>query len=558
MIYTLDSAIPPIKICQENEIKDKINIFTQFFIHPNKDRFKEILFCLKQNIQNPHIDKIYLLNERIYSINELGGIVSDKIIQVNINKRLTYAHVFNYISKNKINGFFCIINADIFFDDTLKQLHMTNLSNEKYIFAQLRFEYNNITKKSIIFGPYSLSQDTWIFHSNFIEIIIKYIRIFIFELGIPGCDNKILYLLNILGFQIINYPDFIKTHHFHSTQIRNYDKSKIIQKPYCLINPLNYTSIKNSNNVFNKLDNLSFYDNHILYDYIINKINKQHKFIIPRIAGVENNLAVLARYYNLSNNNNEKKKFLETINNEYFKKTMKNNAGIYFENINSIFNYSNMYLKSFEKCELYTGWEKNGDVFRYISYSQNYIQQEICKNMKMIWAFSLDIFHYIHFENPWTFALKGKKILLISAFNESLQKQILIRENIYGIDLFPECTFTLIKPPQTQGSQPSKDFYNEFQNFCKKLDLIKNDYDIALVSCGGYGNLVCDYIYENHNKSAIYIGGVLQMYFGILGNRWIRERSDIVNMYFNEKYWVRPLDSEKPLNYSSVEGSCYW
>ena len=69
MIYTLTSAVPVLK--NEADIKYKINIFYQFFIHPNKERYNEILFCLLQNVNNPSVDKIYLLNERIYTINEL-------------------------------------------------------------------------------------------------------------------------------------------------------------------------------------------------------------------------------------------------------------------------------------------------------------------------------------------------------------------------------------------------------------------------------------------------------------------------------------------------------
>lgn len=47
------------------------------------------------------------------------------------------------------------------------------------------------------------------------------------------------------------------------------------------------------------------------------------------------------------------------------------------------------------------------------------------------------------------------------------------------------------------------------------------------------------------------------MYFGILGERWLRERPDIVTLYLNE-WWRRPSDAEKPRNFQAVEGSCYW
>ena len=58
-------------------------------------------------------------------------------------------------------------------------------------------------------------------------------------------------------------------------------------------------------------------------------------------------------------------------------------------------------------------------------------------------------------------------------------------------------------------------------------------------------------------KSAIYVGGVLQMYFGIYGMRWMRERKDIMNLFMNQ-YWSRPMESERPEGYEKVEKSAYW
>ena len=144
-----------------------------------------------------------------------------------------------------------------------------------------------------------------------------------------------------------------------------------------------------------------------------------------------------------------------------------------------------------------------------------------------------DIFHFVN-TTPWTHALRGKKLLIISPFVESIREKIDEREKIYGIDLFPECEFTFLKPPQTQGSEDSELFTVELEKFKNNVeDILKKDgFDIALCSCGGYGNLICDFIYSL-GKSSIYIGGVLQMYFGIYGERWIRERPDILKLYQN-------------------------
>ena len=47
------------------------------------------------------------------------------------------------------------------------------------------------------------------------------------------------------------------------------------------------------------------------------------------------------------------------------------------------------------------------------------------------------------------------------------------------------------------------------------------DFDIALLGCGCYGHPLCDFIRNELNKSAIYIGGGLQLLFGVMGGRWI-------------------------------------
>jgi hypothetical protein len=172
----------------------------------------------------------------------------------------------------------------------------------------------------------------------------------------------------------------------------------------------------------------------------------------------------------------------------------------------------------------------------------------------MISSLTMDIFHYIH--NPWTHVLKGKRLLIVSPFVDSIREKEKDRKKIYGIDLFPDCKFVYLKPPQTQGEVESKEYTDELHKFFNKVSILKDDFDIALCSCGGYGNLVVNFIYEM-GKSAIYVGGVLQMYFGIYGSRWMRERKEVMQLYLNNS-WSRPKEKEKPKGFKNVEGSAYW
>ena len=530
--------------------KDNIILITQFYIDKDNKRQKEILETLKYNVNNKNIDKILLFNEKIYTKNEMNLTDNDlnKITQINIGKRLKFNDIFNYIEDNKIKGYIIIANSDIFFDDNLFILFKTNLINEKKIFSLLRFEHNK--RGNHIFGPRGDSQDTWIFHSNY-NIKKEQSKIFNFELGIPGCDNHIIYLFMILGYKVYNEPYLIKTYHNHETQKRNYNNStKRITKPWIRLIPVT----ENKDGFIDRNDNWWRFniieENLQLFNYIKNKLNNNKNFIIPRIAGVENNYAQMGM--SILNNrkvgDNEMNYIKNTIG------TMKNNAGIKLSDINSIIKYSQLYLEAFNKCDIYFEWDPWGDVYKYIKGSHDFININF-KNKKRLWAFTLDIFHNIY-NNPWTQSLKGKRLLIVSPFKKSFEEKLPVLKEIYGVDLFPDCSFIFIKPPQTQGDCESKEFDKELDDFIHEVEKIKDDFDIALCSCGGYGNLVCSKIYDM-NKSAIYVGGVLQMYFGVYGSRWMRERGAILRLFMN-KHWSRPKEEEQPDGFKKVEGSCYW
>jgi hypothetical protein len=512
---------------------DPVILFQQFFIHKNKERLAEIKYCLRQNVDNKFINRIILLNERLYSNNELG-VNSSKITQIIIGHRLTYRDVIEYVKLAELKAYVVIANADIFVDETIHALSTVDMVNDKKVLAQLRWEFEGDITAVKIFQHNGMprwdSQDVWIFHTAHIDCLYERVKAFSFELGQAGCDNHITYLFKILGFDVVNDPMLIHCLHFHKTQIREYSSTNSIKPPYLLVNPVGSPQVMN--------EMVKFDDNLILYNFICKRFKDGMNFVIPRVAGVENNTAFTKSFKWCRQN------------------VMKNNAGILLTSQESVERYSNAYLKAFENCHLYTGWEKSGDVYKGISSSQDFVQFRVASNSRMCWAFALDIFHYIY-NMPWTFALKAKRILIVSAFAETIRGQINKREKIYGIDLFPECTFVFIKPPQTQGENVSEEWDVELAKFDNDLAQIDGQYDVALVSAGGYGNLICNMIYEKYNKSSIYVGGVLQMYFGVLGNRWLEERASVVRMYLNE-HWTRPSKEERPIGHTAIEKGCYF
>ena len=228
-----------LKLYYEMQTRDPIILIQQYYLNNNKNRQAELKFCLKKNLENKYISHIYLLNEKIYTLEELGldkDCSYNKLTQIDISKRLTFKDAFQFIKTNNINGYCVISNLDIFLNDTINQLKFSYLHKEKCCLGLTRYEYKDEDNYYFdkIFINSGWSQDTWILHSNSIVKELYELDIFDFNLGTPGCDNKILYLLYRLNFNLVNCPTLINIFHYHTTNIRNYIDNKVrpIPPPY--------------------------------------------------------------------------------------------------------------------------------------------------------------------------------------------------------------------------------------------------------------------------------------------------------------------------------------
>jgi len=198
-----------------------ICLFQNYYTDKDKDRNNELRVCLQKNINNPLIDKIYLLSEESIFIN------NKKIIKVPANKRPTYSDFFNYINSIVLSSDISIIsNSDIYFDSTLSLL--TPFSDNT-CYALCRWDGDT-------FYNHSDSQDAWIFKGK-----IKDIKDLDFGLGIAGCDNAIAYKIEQAGYNILNPSKSIRAIHLHNTEVRNYiQNGKVIKRippPYKQIAP---------------------------------------------------------------------------------------------------------------------------------------------------------------------------------------------------------------------------------------------------------------------------------------------------------------------------------
>ena len=149
--------------------------------------------------------------------------------------------------------------------------------------------------------------------------------------------------------------------------------------------------------------------------------------------------------------------------------------------------------------------------------------------------------------------MKGKRVLIIHPFEKTIKKQYLKRELLFkNKETLPDCTLLTYKTFMTLGNNKIHESWKQtYEIMCN--DIEKINFDIALLGCGGYGHPLVHFIRNNMKKSAIYMGGALQILFGIKGKRW--DNHQIISTLYNE-HWCYP--EEIPKNYEKIENGCYW
>lgn len=226
---------------------------------------------------------------------------------------------------------------------------------------------------------------------------------------------------------------------------------------------------------------------------------------------------------------------------------MQNWSGFFPPTQQKIEQFCELMLKDVEQVDVLGSWIPE----------EKYLEHEL-KDAKKIRFIYLDPFWS---NQPWTRALKDKKVLVVHPFAETIQRQYKKRELIFENGLLPSFQLTTIPAVQSiAGNKTNFADWFEALDFMK-AEIDKVDYDICLIGAGAYGLPLAAHV-KRRGKKGFHMGGSLQLLFGIRGKRW--EKPDYASGsklnypgLFNE-YWIRPGENEKPKNSEKVEDNCYW
>jgi hypothetical protein len=204
---------------------------TQFYTPPQNRRRREIRKALDLNQNSKLLDKILLLNERSEEI-PAGAVETEQKV---IGKRLTYADVFRAAATMPPDVWLVFANADIAIDDVSWRL-LWQINMENKFLALLRWDVpdSGRLEDAQIFGPRADSQDTWVIRVADIqargpEALAKELEV---PFGKMGCDNAIALDMLRKKFLVVNPALSIKTYHFHSSELRTYSKTDVVERPF--------------------------------------------------------------------------------------------------------------------------------------------------------------------------------------------------------------------------------------------------------------------------------------------------------------------------------------
>lgn len=213
------------------------------------------------------------------------------------------------------------------------------------------------------------------------------------------------------------------------------------------------------------------------------------------------------------------------------------------------------YLDKFTDCILHAAGQADLLAMWHLN-MEDFVIEQYANQADLTFLFRLEPWLYNGY--PWSAALKGKKVLVIHPFEDTIRAQYERRSKLFpGTDILPEFELHTLKAIQTLCGEKDERFGTWFDalDYMYK-EAMKIDFDIAIIGCGAYGMPLAAML-KKAGKQAIHLGGATQLLFGIKGRRWEENYPSKIATFFNE-YWVYPAESEKPKNASTVEMGCYW
>ena len=234
--------------------------------------------------------------------------------------------------------------------------------------------------------------------------------------------------------------------------------------------------------------------------YIFEMIQSGKPFLVCRFGNTELQTVVGNLKVKILGHSKEADEYLD----KWFTR-LGNGAGFFPVDYQYLDRFSECILDAAANANLLAMWHLN---------MEDFIIEEYAPKVDLTFLFRLE--PWLAKKNPWSAALKGKKVLVIHPFEDTIRKQYQNRERLFpGTDILPEFELKTLKAVQTIAGEKDERFETWFEALDYMYEeAMKIDFDIAIIGCGAYGIPLAAML-KKAGKHAIHLVGATQLLFGI-------------------------------------------
>ncbi len=187
-----------------------IRVFTSSYLEPSETRCYELLRCLKTNLNLTWIQAVHVFLEG----NKSEHLSHPKAVWRSVKTRPTYQDFFTWANSQitTTDNVSIIANSDIYFDETIMPLAKSLKTNQ--CAALSRWDVRPDGSATLF--DRNDSQDVWIFRGKIRPVVSDYL------MGVPRCDNRLLYELRQAGYEVINPAFSVRAFHLHAGERTEY------------------------------------------------------------------------------------------------------------------------------------------------------------------------------------------------------------------------------------------------------------------------------------------------------------------------------------------------
>ena len=226
------------------------------------------------------------------------------------------------------------------------------------------------------------------------------------------------------------------------------------------------------------------------------------------------------------------------------------NAGIWPPTKSQLLNFSMAYEKAFARTTHVGTWGNLQSEDAFLGWSATQAQRVPLRALDPVLLAADGV-------SPWSSSLSGMRVVVVAPFADLAAEQMARRSTLFRTDfeILPSFEVAPLVPPQTQAlSVPRTTWSQGLREALAAIDRSAPHADAALLSAGSYGMPLAAHA-ASLGIPVIYVGGALQLLFGIAGSRWANSPT---LASIRGEGWAQPSKGAKPLGSRLVEGGAYW